>query len=142
MHQTRSDLERVGYNEEISFRAAGVTAADRVLIAAAIDRCFMAGLAYFIGLTRIGATVIRGGSSSVAMLEELAVQYRPTAMVGVPTLLLVLADRLRERGIAPESLGVRRLICIGEPVRSCVITSYSIHYTKLYEDRSFRHSGR
>ncbi len=119
MHQTRTDLQRVGYNEEISFRAAGVTAADRVLIAAAIDRCFMAGLAYFIGLTRIGATVIRGGSSSVAMLEELAIQYRPTAMVGVPTLLLVLADRLRDRGIAADHLGVRRLICIGEPVRSC-----------------------
>jgi len=118
MHQTRNDLERVGFNEEISFRAAGLTAADRVLIAAAIDRCFMAGLAYFIGLTRIGATVIRGGSSSIAMLEELTLQYRPTAMVGVPTLLLVLADRLQARGIDPATLGVRRLVCIGEPVRS------------------------
>ncbi|WP_432822805.1 phenylacetate--CoA ligase family protein [Trichloromonas sp.] len=118
MHQTRSDLERVGYNEEISFRAAGITAADRVLIAAAIDRCFMAGLAYFIGLTRIGATVIRGGSSSIAMLEELTVQYRPTAVVGVPSLLLVLAERLRARGDDPRRLGVQRLICIGEPVRS------------------------
>ena len=118
MHQTRSDLERVGFNEEISFRAAGLTAADRVLIAAAIDRCFMAGLAYFIGLARIGATAIRGGSSSIAMLEELTVQYRPTAMVGVPTLLLVLADRLQARGIDPRGLGVRRLVCIGEPVRS------------------------
>jgi phenylacetate-CoA ligase len=118
MHQTRADLARVGRNEEISFRAVGLTAADRVLIAAAIDRCFMAGLAYFIGLTRIGATVIRGGSSSIAMLEELTVQYRPTAMIGVPTLLLILADRLQARGINPRGLGVRRLVCIGEPVRS------------------------
>jgi phenylacetate-CoA ligase len=78
----------------------------------------MAGLAYFIGLTRIGATVIRGGSSSIAMLEELTTQYRPTALVGVPTLLLVLADRLQARGIDPRGLGVRRLVCIGEPVRS------------------------
>ncbi len=118
MHQSRGDLERLGCNEELSFRSAGINAADRVLIAAAIDRCFMAGLAYFIGLTRIGATVIRGGSSSIAMLEELTLQYRPSAMVGVPTLLLVLADRLQARGVDPRGLGVRRLVCIGEPVRN------------------------
>jgi len=118
MHQTRADLARLTYNEEISFRSAGIGAADRVLIAAAIDRCFMAGLAYFLGLARIGATVIRGGSSSVAMLEELAIRHRPTALVGVPTLLLVLADRLRARGVDPRMLGARRLVCIGEPVRA------------------------
>ncbi len=118
MHQTRADLERLTYNEEISFRAVGIGSADRVLIAAAIDRCFMAGLAYFLGLARIGATVIRGGSSSVAMLEELVIRYRPTALVGVPTLLLTLADRLRARGVDPRQLGARRLVCIGEPVRA------------------------
>ncbi|BCR03184.1 phenylacetate--CoA ligase [Desulfuromonas versatilis] len=115
--QTARDLARVGYNEELSFRAAGLGEGDRVLIAAAMDRCFMAGLAYFIGLTRLGCLAIRGGSSSIPALAELVRDHRPTAMVGVPTLLLRLAEHLRSEGIDPAGLAVQRLICIGEPVR-------------------------
>jgi phenylacetate-CoA ligase len=115
--QTAQDLERLGFNEELSFRGAGITDEDRVLIAAAMDRCFMAGLAYFLGLTRIGAEAIRGGSSSIPALAELVSNHRPTAIVGVPTLLLRLAERLKGDGVDPAGLGVRRLICIGEPLR-------------------------
>ena len=116
--QTRSDLERLTYNEENTFRAAGIGAHDRVLIAAAIDRCFMAGLAYFLGLAHIGATSIRGGSSSIAMLAELVRTQRPTALVGVPTLLAAVAARLQSEGDDPAASDVKRLICIGEPVRN------------------------
>ena len=115
--QTARDLERLGFNEELSFRGAGIDAADRVLIAAAMDRCFMAGLAYFFGLTRIGALTIRGGSSSIPALAELVRRHGPTAIVGVPTLLLRLAEQLQADGLDPAALGVGRLICIGEPVR-------------------------
>lgn len=118
MLQTRNDLDRLGYNEQISFRSTGISRDDRVVIAAAIDRCFMAGLAYFLGLTRIGATVIRGGSSSIPMLMELITAYRPSAMVGVPSLLLAVGERLRQEGIEPARLGVGKMICIGEPVRN------------------------
>jgi phenylacetate-CoA ligase len=122
MLQSGSDLERLAYNEEISFLGAGITTGDRVLVAAAVDRCFMAGLAYFLGLTRIGATVIRGGSSSPALLMELIRNCRPTAIVGVPSLLLTVAERLMQEGIDPARLGVKRLVCIGEPVRSQGLT--------------------
>jgi phenylacetate-CoA ligase len=115
--QTAHDVGRFAYNEEISFRAVGVTAQERVTVAAALDRCFMAGFAYALGLSRIGATVIRAGSSSVAMLAGVIQEYRPTTVVGVPTFLLALAERLRETGVAADGCGVRRLVCIGEPVR-------------------------
>ena len=115
--QTRSDLERLGYNEELSFVSAGITSNDRVLIAAAIDRCFMAGLAYFLGLVRTGAAAIRAGSGSLPVLEDLVRTYRPTAMVGVPTLMLALGRRLKNAGDEPSSFGLSRLVCIGEPVR-------------------------
>lgn len=118
MLQSNADLERLAYNEEISFRGVGITCEDRVLVAAAIDRCFMAGLAYFMGLTRIGATVIRGGSSSTALLVELVRNCRPSAIIAVPTLLLALGRKLEEEGLTPAGLGVTRLICIGEPVRT------------------------
>ena len=117
MLQSAGDLARLAYNEELSFRGVGITRDDRVLVAAAIDRCFMAGLAYFLGLTRIGATVIRGGSSSPLILMELIKTCRPSAIVGVPSLLLSLADRLQQEGVDPAGLGVTRIVCIGEPIR-------------------------
>ena len=117
MLQTAADLERLAYNEEISFGGAGFTREDRVLVAAALDRCFMAGLAYFLGLTRMGATVIRGGSSSAALVVELIRNCRPSALVGVPSLLLAVGLKLQEQGIDPATLGITRLVCIGEPVR-------------------------
>ena len=115
--QTRADLERLAYNEESSFRAAGITPGERVLVAAALDRCFMAGLAYFLGLTRLGALAIRGGSGSVAFLAELVLRHRPAALVGVPTLLAAVAEAVTARGAEPAAIGVKRLVCIGEPVR-------------------------
>lgn len=116
--QTKSDLERLAYNEELSFVSTGITASDKVLIAAAIDRCFMAGLAYFLGLTQIGATVIRGGSSSLPVLVDLVRTHSPTAMVGVPTLMATIAEQLLNSEVDPKQLGLKRLVCIGEPVRT------------------------
>ena len=122
MLQGHADLERLAYNEELSFRGVGITRDDRVLVAVAIDRCFMAGLAYYLGLTRIGATVIRGGSSSAGLVIELIKGCRPSAIIGVPSLLLAVSQRLQQEGIDPAALGVTRLICIGEPIRSTDFT--------------------
>lgn len=115
--QTRADLQRLGRNEARGFATAGITPRDKVMICAAMDRCFMAGLAYFLGLTRLGAEVIRAGSSSLPVAMELVLGQKPTAIVGVPTLLKTIAERLLQAGHEPRELGVRTLVCIGEPVR-------------------------
>lgn len=116
--QTEKDLQRLAANEEAAFRAAGVVAQDRVLITAALDRTFMAGLAYFLGLRALGATVIRGGSGQFAYSAELIRLQRPTVIIGVPSFLLALARHLTAQGVDPKSCGVDKLICIGEPVRA------------------------
>lgn len=116
--QTRADLVRLERNEEQGFAMAGVCASDRVMVCAAMDRCFMAGLAYFLGLVRIGATVIRAGSSSLPVALDLVRTQRPTVLVGVPTLLKTMAERLLREGDTPRSMGVSTLVCIGEPVRT------------------------
>ncbi len=116
--QTERDLQRLTRNEETAFRAAGVTASDRVLITAALDRTFMAGLAYFLGLRAIGATVIRGGSGQMAYVAELLRLQRPNVIVGVPSFMLALARYLLSHDIDPLGFGVEKLVCIGEPVRS------------------------
>ncbi|RPJ37635.1 MAG: phenylacetate--CoA ligase family protein [Planctomycetaceae bacterium] len=115
--QTEKDLRRLAYNEQMCFLAAGLTARDRVLIACALDRCFMAGLAYFEGLRRIGATAIRAGAGSVSLVAEAILLHKPTAIIGVPSMLLEAGRLLRERGGNPAGLAIGRMICIGEPVR-------------------------
>src|SRR5690606_12993487 len=86
-------------------------------LAVTIDKCFMAGLAYFEGLRRIGATVIRVGAGSPAMLLGMAKRLGATAIVSVPSFLRRVNAYARQEGIDPAALGIRRLICIGEPVR-------------------------
>ena len=116
--QTESDLQRLSRNEQLALMAAGITRSDRVLIGAALDRVFIAGLAYFLGLRRIGATTIRAGSGQPALVAELICRQRPNVLVGVPSLLLMVARHLQQSGEAPEKLGIDKLICIGEPIRN------------------------
>ncbi len=115
--QTEADLIRLARNEQLAFSAAGVTATDRVLIGAALDRVFMAGLAYFLGLRKIGATAIRAGSGQPTLVAELIRRQRPNVLVGVPSLLLMVARQFQDQGGSAASAGVEKIICIGEPVR-------------------------
>ncbi|TLM65522.1 MAG: phenylacetate--CoA ligase [Deltaproteobacteria bacterium] len=114
---TENDLRRLSYNEEISFAGCGVTADDTVLLTCTIDRCFIAGLAYYAGARALGAAVVRNGLCSVASHLEVIRRLRPTVLVGVPTFLLKLGEYLRGEGLDPAGLGVKALICIGEPIR-------------------------
>jgi len=116
--QTEADLLRLANNEQRAFVAAGISATDRVLVGAALDRVFMAGLAYFMGLRQIGATAIRAGSGHPGLVGELIRQQRPNVLVGVPSQLLLVAQQLRQLGETPVQMGVDKLICIGEPIRN------------------------
>jgi phenylacetate-CoA ligase len=128
LSQTASDIERVGYNEKISFSAAGMTENDRVMITCALGRCFMAGLAYFEGVRQIGATAVRTGSGNLDILAQAVLLYRPSIIVCVPSQALSMAEKILESGTNPTSLRVRMLICIGEPVRTV-----NLEYSQLGE---------
>lgn len=114
---TENDLRRLAYNEEISFAGCGVTAADVVLLTCTIDRCFIAGLAYFSGIRQLGAAAIRNGLASVESHLEIIRRLKPTALVGVPTFLLKLGRHLIAQEMDPRRAGVKKLVCIGEPIR-------------------------
>lgn len=124
LSQTASDLQRVGYNEKISFAATGMTENDKVMIACAMGRCFMAGLAYFEGLRQIGAAAVRAGSGNPGILAQSIELYRPDIIVCVPSQALLMAEAISQSGSKPAELGVRMLICIGEPIRK-IDLSYS-----------------
>jgi phenylacetate-CoA ligase len=117
MMYTENDLRRLAYNEEISFISCGLTRDDTVLLTCTIDRCFIAGLAYFSGVRKLGAAAIRNGLNSPESHLEMILRLKPTAIVGVPTFLLKLGRYIQSQGIDPRVLGIGKLICIGEPIR-------------------------
>lgn len=111
------DLQRLAYNEAVSFAACGVTNQDTALLTCTMDRCFVAGLAYQSGLRKLGAAVIRSGANTLASQCDLIRRLNPTVLVGVPTFLRKLGRFLGESGLDPAATSVRSLICIGEPLR-------------------------
>ncbi len=114
---TENDLKRLAYNEDISFAGCGITGEDIVLLTCTMDRCFIAGLAYFLGARQLGAAVIRNGQSSFASHKEIIKGMKPTVIVGVPSFLHKLGRFLQSGGMEPKETTVTRLVCIGEPVR-------------------------
>lgn len=115
---TESDLNRLAYNEYLSFRCADLTSSDKVVLAVTLDRCFIAGMAYFLGLRTLGASVIRIGASLPAMHLDAIRKMQPTAIVGVPSFLSILADKADEAGIDLKASSIKKAICIGEPIRT------------------------
>jgi phenylacetate-CoA ligase len=114
---TRNDLDRLAYNEAQAFRGCGMTDEDLVLLTCTIDRCFIAGLAYFLGATTLGASVIRNGHGTIASHLDVIQRTSPTAVVGVPIFLLKLAKYITSHGFNLADYSIKRLVCIGEPLR-------------------------
>lgn len=117
MMYTENDLKRLAYNEEVSLAGCGLTQDDVVLLTCTMDRCFIAGLAYFLGIRSLGAAAIRNGVSSFASHLEIIQRMQPTAIVGVPTFLRKLGLFLTSKGLEPRKCNTSKLVCIGEPIR-------------------------
>lgn len=114
---TQPDLHRLGVNEFLCFSRVGLKPGDVVILAVTIDKCFMAGLAYFEGLRQLGVTAVRVGAGSPAMLLSMIERLKATAVVSVPSFLKRVASYAQQQRIDLIASGVTKLICIGEPVR-------------------------
>ncbi len=114
---TAGDLQRLAFNETVAFWGAGIRPNDICQIAVTLDRCFIAGLAYYNGLVQLGAKTIRSGPGQPARQWELIKTLQPTVIVGVPTFLLQVAKWAQDHGHDPTQAGIRLLVTIGEPIR-------------------------
>lgn len=111
---SNNDMQRLRYNEERCFSAAGVNAEDIVLLTCTGDRCFIAGMAYYLGARSVGAAAVRNGLNSVDSHLDILRTLHPTVIVGVPSFLRHLGEAAHAQKLTDS---VRKLICIGEPVR-------------------------
>lgn len=114
---TEGDVRRLALKEKLSFACAGLSPRDTVLVAVALARCFIAVLAYALGLRELGCAVVRVGPSSPLLLLEMLEHTQATAIVAVPSFLRLVADKARETGFALQRRPVQKAVCIGEPVR-------------------------
>lgn len=114
---TDSDLNRLAYNEALSFICSGIKEGDVVQLMTTIDRRFMAGLAYFLGLRKLGAGVIRVGAGIPELQWDSILKYKPRYLITVPSFLLKLIEYAETHGIDYKNSGVEGAICIGEPMR-------------------------
>jgi len=112
---TKHDLERLAENEAVALGIAGVREGDLFVLAVGMDRMFVAGLAYWLGARKLGATCVRVGpqmAGHLEMLGEIVKRVSGTAqrvfVIAVPSFLA---------SVKRPSSGLAGVIGIGEPVR-------------------------
>ncbi len=130
---TENDLKRLEYNEYLSLVCANGSADDIYQIITTLDRRFMAGLAYYMGVRRMGAGAIRVGSGIPELQWDTIRKIKPTALITVPSFMLPLIRFAKQHGIDVNASGIRKAICIGEPIRTPDF-SYSVLAEKILSE--------
>ena len=115
---TENDLNRLTYNEYNSFVCADGSSEDIYQLMLTLDRQFMAGMAYYSGIRKLGAGIIRLGPGVPSMQWETIFRLKPTAIVAVPSFILKLIAYADEHKIDINSSSVKKAICIGENIRN------------------------
>ncbi|MBB4808040.1 phenylacetate-CoA ligase [Chryseobacterium defluvii] len=113
-----NDLERLAYNEAISFACAGIQKGDVVQMITTIDKRFMAGLAYFLGLRKMGASVVRMGPGIPELQWDSIFRYKPKYLITVPSFLLKMIDYAEKHGLDYKNSSVYGAVCIGESIKN------------------------
>ena len=121
---TENDLVRLAHNEYNSFLCADGSEDDIYQLMLTLDRQFMAGIAYYSGIRKIGAGIIRLGPGVPALQWETIKRLKPTAIVAVPSFILKLINFAKENNIDINASSVKKAICIGENIRN---TDFSLN---------------
>lgn len=129
---TVHDIERLTYNEEMSFRSTGAGKGNLFHIAVTCDNLFIAGIAYYRGLIRLGASVVRIGPQSIVRHFDLIRSLRPNGIVAVPSFLFYLIGRARENGLDIKKLGIEKIALIGDSIRNIDFSANTLG--RLIED--------
>jgi len=115
---TRNDLIRLGINERNSFELCNIKKGNKVLLTTTIDKCFMAGLAYYLGSQELGVGIIRTGPGNMKYQWDMIERFKPEIIIAVPSFLLKMIRYAKEHGIDPKKSSLEKAICIGEAIRN------------------------
>ncbi len=114
---TDKDLDRLAYNEAISFTCAGGNSGDIYQLMTTLDKRFMAGFAYILGIRMMKASVIRVGNGMPELQWDTIQRINPDTIICVPSFILKIIQYAKEHGIDYKKSSVKKAICIGENIR-------------------------
>ena len=120
------------------YRAAGVTAADRVFLAFSFGP-FIGFWSAFGGAEKLGALCISGGAMTSEQRVRTILDLGATVLLSTPTYALRLADVARGMGVDVADSSVRVTIHAGEPGASIAATREAIE--AAWSAPAFDHTG-
>lgn len=115
---TPSDLDRLALNEFTSLKKMGFSSNDTFQLLLTLDKQFMAGVAYYIGILKLGACVVRNGPGGLLYQINSIDRFKPSVLIAVPTFILKLIEYAESQGFSLQSSSVKSIICIGEPIHN------------------------
>ncbi len=115
---TENDLQRQALNEYKSFKAAGVTPDSVVQLMLTMDKRFIAGMAYSLGLRKLGAGIIRVGNGIPELQWDTIQRVQPDVLMCVPSFILRLIEYAQLHNIDYRHCSVRKLVTVGEGLRN------------------------
>ncbi|MDP4281726.1 MAG: AMP-binding protein [Bacteroidota bacterium] len=115
---TDKDLDRLAYNEAISFTCAGGKPGSTYQLMTTLDRRFMAGLAYFLGIRMMGGSIVRVGNGIPELQWDTIRRVSPDTFIAVPSFILKLIEYAGSHHIDYLQSSIRGAVCIGEPLRN------------------------
>lgn len=113
----QADLDRLAYNEAICFAGVGTRKGDLYQLMTTLDKRFMAGFAYCLGVQKLGAGICRVGNGLPEFQWATIELLRPNGIICVPSFLLKLIAYAQEHGIDYRNSSIRKAVCIGENLR-------------------------
>jgi len=119
---TKKDIERLANNEVSALQCANGTSNDIYQLMTTIDKRFMAGLAYYLGISKMEAGVVRVGPGSPYLQWESIKRFSPTIIIAIPSFIPRLIDYALENNFDYKNSTIKSIICIGEPIRNADFT--------------------
>lgn len=115
---TEIDLQRLAYNEKKSFSCAGLHPGNILQLMTTIDKRFMAGLAYFLGIRELGTSIIRVGNGIPELQWDTIMRIKPDSIMCVPSFIPHLIQYAEEHDIDYKNSSIKKIIGIGEGLRN------------------------
>lgn len=115
---TENDLERLAKNEADSMLTAGCCSADVFQLMTTVDKRFVAGLAYVLGVRKIGAGMVRVGPGAKFLQWDSIFKFNSTVLIAIPSFIVSLIEYAKDNQIDYNASPVKKIICIGEPIRN------------------------
>lgn len=114
---TEKDLQRLAYNEHKSFACAEIKKGDILQLMTTMDKRFMAGLAYWLGIRDLGASIVRVGNGIPELQWDTIMRIKPNAIMCVPSFILRLIEYAEVNNIDYRNSSIKKIIGIGEGLR-------------------------